>query len=254
MESTQPSPTPRFESYPGLPPLRGVNLGNALDAPWPGAWGVTITEAMIQSVAEAGFNAIRLPVRFSAHTGAEPDYTLSESILTSVDQVILLGLDAGLTVVLDLHHFDALMQSPAAEEARFFAIWDQLASRYQSLPDTLYFELLNEPHGVLDSETWNRLVAESVQIIRQANPTRTILIGGLAYSTVDSLNELALPDPGGGLSIITNPSNSPTRVHPGSAGPQAGWAPFGPARRKRFPSSSRPLTGQWIGLMRTKSP
>jgi len=194
MESTQPSPTPRFESYPGLPPLRGVNLGNALDAPWPGAWGVTITEAMIQSVAEAGFNAIRLPVRFSAHTGAEPDYTLSESILTSVDQVILLGLDAGLTVVLDLHHFDALMQSPAAEEARFFAIWDQLASRYQSLPDTLYFELLNEPHGVLDSETWNRLVAESVQIIRQANPTRTIIIGGLAYSTVDSLNELALPD------------------------------------------------------------
>ncbi len=153
MESTQPSPTPRFEAYPGLPPLRGVNLGNALDAPWPGAWGVTITEVMIQSIAEMGFNAIRLPVRFSAHTGAAPDYTLSENILLSVDQVILWGLDAGLTVVLDLHHFDALMQSPAAEEARFFAIWNQLAQRYQSLPNTLYFELLNEPHGVLDNET-----------------------------------------------------------------------------------------------------
>lgn len=194
MDPTEPSPTPRFEAYPGLPPLRGVNLGNALDAPWPGAWGVTITEALIHSVAEAGFNAIRVPVRFSAHTGAAPDYTLTETILQSVDQVILWGMNAGLTVILDLHHFDALMQSPAAEEARYFAIWNQLASRYQSLPDTLYFELLNEPHGALDSATWNRLVAENVQLIRLTNPTRTIILSGLDYSTVDSLNELTIPD------------------------------------------------------------
>ena len=194
MNPTESLPTRQFEAYPGLPALRGVNLGNALDAPWPGVWGVTITETLVQSVSSAGFNAIRVPVRFSAHTGPAPDYILSETILQSTDQVIQWGLDAGLVVILDVHHFDALMQAPAAEEARYLAIWDQLASRYRSLPTALYFELLNEPHGDLDGETWNRLIAESIQHIRQTNPTRTIIIGGLDYSTIDSLNDLVLPD------------------------------------------------------------
>ena len=194
MNPTEPSPTRRPEAFPGLSPLRGVNLGNALDAPWPGARGVTITKALIQSVAEAGFNAIRVPVRFSAHTGAAPDYILSETLLQTVDQVIQWGLSAGLTVVLDIHHFDALMQSPIVEEDHYLTIWKQLAMRYQSLPAALYFELLNEPHGELDIESWNRLIAQSIQLIRQTNPTRTIIIGGLDYSTIDSLNELEIPD------------------------------------------------------------
>ena len=194
MNSPEPSPTRRSEAYPGLPALRGVNLGNALDAPWPGVWGVTITQSLIQAIAKTGFNAIRVPVRFSVHTGAAPEYILSEMLLQTVDQVILWGVDAGLTVILDLHHFDALMESPTAEEARYLAIWEQLASRYQSLPETVYFELLNEPHGALDGETWNRLVEQCVHLIRQTNPTRTIIIGGLDYSTIETLEELALPD------------------------------------------------------------
>jgi endoglucanase len=194
MNPTESLPTRQFEAYPGLPALRGVNLGNALDAPWPGVWGVTIKETLVQSVSSAGFNAIRVPVRFSAHTGPAPDYILSETILQSTDQVIQWGLDAGLVVILDVHHFDALLQAPAVEEARYLAIWDQLASRYRSLPTALYFELLNEPHGDLDGETWNRLIAESIQHIRQTNPTRTIIIGGLDYSTIDSLNDLVLPE------------------------------------------------------------
>lgn len=188
------TPTRQAEACPGLPALHGVNLGNALDAPWPGAWGVTMTEAMIQSIADAGFNATRLPVRFSAYTGAAPDYALSESILATVDQIILWGLDAGLIILLDVHHFNSLMQSPTTEEARFLAIWEQLASRYQSLPATVYFELLNEPHGEMDAETWNRLVAQSMTLIRQTNPTRTIVIGGVDYSRIEALEFLVWPD------------------------------------------------------------
>ena len=194
MNLNEPSPTRQFEAYQSLPVLRGVNLGNALDAPWPGSWGVTITEALIKTVTEAGFNAIRVPVRFSVHTGPAPDYVLSDNILQSVDQVIQWGLEAGLIVILDLHHFNALMESPTAEQARYLAIWDQLASRYQLLPATVYFELLNEPHGALNGETWNRLIAQSVQLIRRTNPTRTIIISGLDYSTIDSLSDLDLPD------------------------------------------------------------
>lgn len=187
-------PTRRPEAYPGFPILRGINLGNALEAPWLGYWGVTITEDLIQIVAEAGFNAIRVSVRFSAYTGPGPGYTLSETILQPVDEVIHWGLDAGLIVILDMHHFDSLMQSPATEEDRYLAIWTQLSERYKNLPDTLYFELLNEPSGALDAETWNNLIAKSIPVIRQTNPTRTIIIGGVDYSSIDALEQLVLSD------------------------------------------------------------
>ncbi len=42
---------------------RGINLGNALDAPSEGAWGVVLKEEYFQIIKDAGFNSIRLPIR-----------------------------------------------------------------------------------------------------------------------------------------------------------------------------------------------
>ena len=47
---------------------RGINFGNALDAPREGAWGVVLEEEYFGLVAEAGFDAVRIPVRWSACT------------------------------------------------------------------------------------------------------------------------------------------------------------------------------------------
>ena len=173
--------------------LRGINLGNALEAPKPGEWGVTITREMIRNIQRAGFNAIRVPVRFSAHTGPAPDYSIDEDFLKIVDEVISWGLGAGLTVILDLHHFDDLNQAPAAQRDRYLAIWSQLAGRYQDLPARLYFELLNEPNNNLDADTWNSLISESLAVIRETNPNRLVIISGIDFSTIDSLSLLDLP-------------------------------------------------------------
>lgn len=189
-----PNPTRRAAAYPGLPALRGVNLGNALEAPRPGDWGVAIDQSLIEAVAAAGFNAIRVPVRFSAHTGAAPDYLINETFLETVDQILTWGLEADLTVILDLHHFDALMANPAEEEDRYLAIWDQLAAHYQGLPPELYFELLNEPMDNMDATIWNGLVATSVRLIRETNPNRKIVIGGINYSDIEALQYLTLPN------------------------------------------------------------
>jgi endoglucanase len=40
---------------------RGVNLGNALDAPEEGAWGFTLKEEYFQAIKDAGFNSVRIP-------------------------------------------------------------------------------------------------------------------------------------------------------------------------------------------------
>lgn len=193
--SPVPSPTPN-PLFAEIAALRGINLGNALDAPAPGAWGVTLTRELVLAVREAGFNAVRLPVRFSAHTGPAPNYTLDPDFLAIVDDVIGWALDAGLTVLLDLHHFDALNQNPAAEQDHFLAIWDQLARHYQSQPEQLYFELLNEPSSALDAETWNTLLREALAVVRQTNPDRVVVASAADYASVNALDQLSLPQDG----------------------------------------------------------
>ena len=47
---------------------RGINFGNALEAPSEGAWGLTIKESYVQAIADSGFNSVRLPICWSAHT------------------------------------------------------------------------------------------------------------------------------------------------------------------------------------------
>jgi endoglucanase len=46
---------------------RGINLGNALDAPKEGQWGVMLKEEYFKIIKDAGFNSVRIPIRWSAH-------------------------------------------------------------------------------------------------------------------------------------------------------------------------------------------
>ena len=41
---------------------RGVNLGNALEAPEEGKWGVRLKEQYFDLIAGAGFTSVRIPV------------------------------------------------------------------------------------------------------------------------------------------------------------------------------------------------
>ncbi len=175
------------------PYLRGINIANALEAPEPGLWGVTIQKSYLETIAAAGFNAVRIPARFSAHTNGPPDYGLDPDFLEIVDQAINWGLEAGLIVILDFHGFEEMMRAPSAYESQFFKIWQQLSGHYQHYPETLWLDILNEPSQAMTASIWNDLVETSIRVIRKTNPTRKILVGGVNYSTVESLYQLDLP-------------------------------------------------------------
>src|SRR5262249_49101384 len=53
---------------PTFPMRRGVNLGNALEAPNEGDWGYKIETDHLSAIAAAGFDGIRIPVKWD---GAE---------------------------------------------------------------------------------------------------------------------------------------------------------------------------------------
>ena len=172
---------------------RGVNLGNALEAPIEGDWGVRLKEEYFDLIAEAGFDSIRIPVRWSTHTEADSPYSIEQQFLARVDWAVNQALSRKLVVIINVHHYGEMLDSPEAHKERFLAIWKQLARHYKDYSDLLYFELLNEPGGNLTSTLWNEYVTEAIKIIREDNPIRAIIVGPTQWNSISQLNNLKLP-------------------------------------------------------------
>lgn len=172
---------------------RGINLGNALEAPREGEWGVVLKEQYFRIIKDAGFEHVRIPVRWSAHAEQAPPYRIDEKFAARVEWAVQQALDQGLAVVLNVHHYDELMRQPDQHRARFIALWRQISERFQRYPKQLAFELCNEPHNQLTAEKWNDMLAEALKAVRVANPDRTVVIGPVGWNNVNELPKLSLP-------------------------------------------------------------
>jgi endoglucanase len=183
----------------GEPPVasvyftRGINLGNRLEAPNEGEWGGTILESDFAFIAARGFDHVRIPMCFSCHALASAPYTLDATFLSRVDTVIDQALAAGLAVIIDLHAYDELAADVEGQRARFLAIWTQIAERYRDLPETVAFELLNEPYSQLDT-AWNQLLADAIAAVRLTNPRRLLIADTVFWADPSRLSALTLPD------------------------------------------------------------
>jgi len=202
---------------------RGVNLGNSLEAPQEGAWGVTLKESYFEEIKAAGFDSIRIPVRWSAHAESSPPYRIDPRFFERVEWAVRQALQRRLRVVLNIHHYDEIFQNPDAHRERFLALWQQIAERYQSQPPALLFELLNEPNSKLTAGKWNKLLAEALAVVRRSNPTRDVVIGPVGWNGIGELKSLTLPEQDRHL-VVTVHYYSPFQfTHQGAswAGPQA---------------------------------
>ncbi|MCS6994791.1 MAG: glycoside hydrolase family 5 protein [Anaerolineales bacterium] len=172
---------------------RGINMGNTLEAPREGEWGFRIEREHFRIIRAAGFDAVRLPTRWSAHAQPEAPYTIEPAFFARLDEVIGWALEEDLVVVLNIHHYEEMATEPQAHRERFLALWRQIAERYKDYPPTLLFELMNEPNGALSARLWNEFVRESLAVIRESNPTRNLIVGGVSWNAYDQLRLLALP-------------------------------------------------------------
>ena len=73
---------------------RGVNMGNCLEAPKEGEWGISLKEEYFQAVKDAGFNSVRIPIRWPAHAKVEEPYTVDPVFFERVDWAIKQALVA----------------------------------------------------------------------------------------------------------------------------------------------------------------
>ena len=172
----------------------GINLGNCFEAPEIGSWGVEPDSFYFSDIKAKGFNSLRIPAKWSAHAQTEAPYTIDKDFMDTIRWAINLSLANGLVTVINIHHYDEIMTDPAANKARFLAIWDQIAHEFQSYSDSLYFEILNEPNTNLTPQLWNDYLAEGLSKIRETNPDRMVIIGTANWGGVDGLSQLTLPE------------------------------------------------------------
>src|ERR1043165_4324095 len=104
-----PTPEPSIDAFTMNRRLaRTVNIGNALEAPTEGEWGVTIKDEYFQIIHDAGFTAVRLPVRWSAHALKEAPYTIDAAFFDRVDHVVNQALSQHLAVIVNVHHYEEM--------------------------------------------------------------------------------------------------------------------------------------------------
>lgn len=173
---------------------RGINFGNALDAPSEGAWDISIRDDWFPLIKKAGFDSIRLPVKWSAHARKTAPYTIEPAFFKRIYHLLDQCEKAKLNVVLNIHHFDELDQSPDNHVEHFVALWKQIAQRYKKRPASVYFELNNEPHDKLDDKKWNAILVQGLAAVRESNPTRPVIIGPAFWNGIWALPKLTLPE------------------------------------------------------------
>jgi endoglucanase len=173
---------------------RGVNLGNALEAPREGEWGMTLDESHFRLIAAAGFDSVRIPIRWSAHSAAEPPYTIAPEFFARVDWAVEQALANDLLPIVDLHHYEEMATNPDDHRERFLELWRQIAEHYRNAPAEVVFELMNEPNGAMTHSRWNALIAEALPVIRESNPTRAVIVGPAGWYGINELSDLELPE------------------------------------------------------------
>lgn len=173
--------------------LHGVNLGNYLEAPPGQNWGVTVSADEFAAMKREGFDHVRVPVGWHHYAGGAPDFALKPEIFAKADFCVTNALNAGLAVIINIHHYNELDQNPTNETAKFIALWRQIAAHYQNSPGQLAFELDNEPHDQATTAVMNPIYAQTIAAIRGTNPLRTIFVEPGNWGSMDQLKNLVLP-------------------------------------------------------------
>ena len=149
----------------------GWNLGNTFDSfdgytahsegtGMESGWGAAkTTRKLIDTISDAGFNAIRIPV--SWHNHVDGNDRIDADWLARVRQVAGLALDRDMYVIVNVHHDNDKRWFYPDEEhfersaAFLTAVWTQLAETFSDCGDRLILESMNEPRLVGTPEEWN---------------------------------------------------------------------------------------------------
>ncbi len=132
-------------------PTYGINLGNTLEPPsGEGTWGPAASQAVIDSIAAEGFNAIRIPCSWDSN--ADPTtHEIDPAYMARVKQVVDWSLATGMYVLINCHWDAGWLDNnvtttvDASINERVAAYWTQIATEFAGYDNHLLFAGSNEP-------------------------------------------------------------------------------------------------------------
>lgn len=184
-------------------PMERYNFGcqDRLD----GGWSNPIKDEYFTLVKNAGFNSIRLPVRWQ-HNSDPVTHAVSPERLAGVLEDIQLAVNAGLAVVVSFHWYYEIMFAAnhsktnpdlyESEKLHFASIWGQVATALNAFPDDMIvFDILNEP-TIKTAENLNDVMMTGYAAIRAAAPGKTIMFESKQSAKFAEISSLELPQDG----------------------------------------------------------
>lgn len=201
----------------------GWNLGNTLDATGgegvesETSWGNPVTtKPMIDAVALAGFNVIRIPVSWGTHM--DEDYVVDTAWMDRVQEVVDYGIDNGMFVILNTHHEEWYMPKEEFVEEnlkQLAALWEQIAERFKGYGEKLIFEGVNEPRLRGEGREWtgtkaareivNQYAETFVKTVRATggnNAERVLMVSPYAASSMpENMSALKIPENAGNVIV-----------------------------------------------------
>ena len=158
------------------------------------------TRADVEFIANLGYDHIRIPIdeeqMFTEDGRKEPEaFTLLHNALGWCAEF-------NLRAVVDLHilrshHFNEgekpLFTDSKAQE-QFYECWRKISGEISKYSvDRVAYEPMNEPVAD-DPETWNVIVNRCVEVIRQLEPDRTIVLGSNRWQSFSTVKFLRVPE------------------------------------------------------------
>ena len=138
------------------------------------AWGnPVITKEVIKAVKDAGFNAIRIPVRWQYHIADVKTMTVDKAWMARVKQVVDWCLQCDMKVMINTHHDKWLEGRPTyqykEENNRMLALlWKNIANEFAKYDYRLAFAGTNEVHI---KDNWGKPEPENLAVQNSYNQT-----------------------------------------------------------------------------------
>lgn len=142
-----------------------------------------------EHIKSLGCDVIRLPLNLHAMTDGAPSYTIDPLFFHFLDQVVGWSEELGLHLVLDNHTFDPNDQTDPDVGIVLTKVWSQMAEHYKDRSQLIYYEVLNEPHGIT-AAAWGQIQQQVIDAIRVVDPDHYIIVGGVNYNSYNDLATL----------------------------------------------------------------
>ena len=159
--------------------VMGWNLGNSFESSGgETGWGnPKTTQDMIKYVKSQGFNAIRIPVRWTEHLSDETNMVVKEEWLNRIKEVVDWCLAEDMYVIINIHHEAWLDRNPfnskkTENNRKLAALWKSIATFFRDYDQRLAFAGTNETIAIVNGqENWNKPQAEWQEVQNSYNQT-----------------------------------------------------------------------------------